>query len=197
VRAQNAPVPFSNLRLETPRLVLRELAADDAFAVQAWATDPEVYRYMEWGPNTLEQTREFLRRVVPMRLELPRRTFELGFVLKATGKLVGAGGLRIRSPEYRIADIGYVLRRDAWGQGLATEAARALVELGLRRLGLHRIWATCHVENARSAHVLEKVGMQREGRLRENVLKDGEWRDSYLYALIEGDPGVQWVIAGG
>jgi RimJ/RimL family protein N-acetyltransferase len=177
--------------------VLRELSEDDAVSVQAWATDPEVYRYMEWGPNTLEETQEFLRRLIPTRLELPRRTFELGFVLKGTDQLVGAGGLRIRSSQHRIADIGYVLRRDAWGQGLGTEAARALVELGLRRLGMHRIWATCHVENGRSARVLEKVGMQREGRLRGNVLKDAAWRDAHLYALVEGDPGIAWVILGG
>jgi ribosomal-protein-alanine N-acetyltransferase len=192
-----APASLSRLRLETPRLVLRELTADDALAVQEWAVDPEVYRYMEWGPNTLAQTQEFLRQVMAARLEQPRRTFELGFLLKATGRLVGAGGLRIRSAEHRTADVGYVLRRDAWGQGLATEAARALVELGLRRLGMHRIWATCHVENARSAHVLEKAGMRCEGRLRENMQKNGAWRDSYLYALVEGDPGVEWVILGG
>ncbi len=188
------PQDHSNVWLETPRLVLRELAAGDAPAVQEWAEDPEVYRFMEWGPNTLEHTREFLRTVMTTRFELPRRTFELGFVQKTTGKLAGAGGLRIRSPEHRIADIGYVLRRDAWGQGLGTEAARALVELGLFTLGMHRIWATCHVDNARSAHVLEKVGMQREGRLRGSVLKGGAWRDSYLYALVEGDPGIERVI---
>lgn len=189
--------PLLNVRLETPRLVLRELSAEDAIAVQEWATDPDVYRYMEWGPNTFAQTQEFLRRAVTLRLESPRRTFELGVVLQATGRLVGACGLRVRSPEHAIADIGYALRRDAWGQGLATEAARALVEFGLRTLALHRIWATCHVDNARSARVLEKVGMLREGRLRENVLKDGAWRDSFLYALIEGDPGVVRVIVRG
>jgi RimJ/RimL family protein N-acetyltransferase len=180
---------LSDLRLETPRLVLRELAASDALAVQEWAVDPEVYQFMEWGPNTLAQTQEFLRVAVAARLASPRYAFELGFVRKETGTLVGAGGLRIRSPEHRIADIGYALRRDAWGQGLASEAARALVEFGFRTLGMHRIWATCHVDNARSAHVLEKLGMQREGRLRENVLKDGAWRDSWLYAVVEGEAG--------
>jgi [ribosomal protein S5]-alanine N-acetyltransferase len=185
-----------SVRLETPRLVLRELAADDALAVQGWAVDPEVYRYMEWGPNTLEQTQAFLRQVVALRLTAPRHAFELGFVRKETGQLVGSGGLRIRSTEHRVADIGYVLRRDAWGQGLATEAARALVEFGLRTLGMHRIWATCHVDNARSGRVLVKVGMQREGRLRENVLKDGTWRDSWLYALVDGDPGTEATILG-
>jgi RimJ/RimL family protein N-acetyltransferase len=188
---------LADLRLTTPRLLLREFTLEDAPGVQRWAEDPEVYRYMEWGPNTLEQTQEFLGQALTARLEAPRRTFELGFELRATGELVGAGGLRIRSAEHRVADLGYVLRRDAWGQGLATEAARALVELGLRTLGMHRIWATCHVDNARSARVLARVGMQREGRLRENMQKNGAWRDSFLYALVEGDPGVEPVLVQG
>ncbi len=191
------PRDLSNVRLTTLRLVLRELAAGDAPAVQVWAEDPEVYRYMEWGPNTLAQTQEFLRQALTARLEAPRRTFELGFVLRATGELVGAGGLRVRSAEHRVADLGYALRRDAWGRGLATEAARALVEFGQRSLGMHRIWATCHVDNVRSARVLERVGMQREGRLRENMQKNGAWRDSFLYALVEGDPGIAPVLVDG
>jgi RimJ/RimL family protein N-acetyltransferase len=186
-----------DVRLATPRLVLRELALEDAPAVHAWAADPEVARYMPWGPNTPEQTEAFLRDAVPTRWETPRRTFELGIVLRASGRLVGACGLRIRSLDDRVADLGYTLRRDTWGQGLATEAARALVEFGFRRLGMHRIWATCHVDNARSARVLEKAGMRREGRLRENVRKDGAWRDSWLYAVVEGDPGFTPVLASG
>ncbi|HYD42504.1 MAG TPA: GNAT family N-acetyltransferase [Anaeromyxobacter sp.] len=185
---------LADVRLATPRLVLRELALEDAAAVQEWAADPEVARYMPWGPNTPEQTEAFLRDTVPTRWETPRRTFELGIALRASGRLVGACGIRIRSPEDRVADMGYALRRDAWGQGLATEAARALVEFGFRTLGMHRIWATCHVDNARSARVLEKAGMRREGRLRENVLKNGVWRDSWLYAVVEGDAGVTPVL---
>ncbi len=185
---------LADIHLQTPRLLLRELALEDAPAVQEWAADPEVARYMPWGPNTPEQSEEFLRSVVPTRMESPRRTFELGIVLRASGQLAGACGIRIRDADHRIADLGYVLRRDCWGQGLATEAARALVEFGFRALGMHRIWATCHVENARSARVLEKAGMEREGRLRENVQKGGVWRDSLLYAVIDGDPGFRPVL---
>lgn len=173
--------------------MLRELRPADLAAVHAWAADPEVVRYEPWGPNTPEQTAEYLKRSLAARGEEPRSLFELGFVLKETEGLIGAGGLRIRSREHSEADIGYTLRRDAWGRGYATEAAGALVELGLR-LGLHRIWATCHVDNLRSARVLEKLGMRREGRLRENVLQRGVWRDSYLYAVVAGDPGLPSVV---
>jgi len=187
------PPDLAHVYLETRRLVLRELKPTDLAAVHAWAADPEVVRYEPWGPNTPEQTAEYLKRSAAARAEEPRSVFELGFVLKEAGSLIGAGGLRIRSAEHLEADIGYTLRRDAWGRGYATEAAGALVELGLR-LGMHRIWATCHVDNVRSARVLEKLGMRREGRLRENVHQREGWRDSYLYAVLAGDPGIQSVV---
>lgn len=185
---------LGHIRLETARLILRELEPRDVDAVQAWATDPEVYRFLEWGPNTPGQTVDFLRRAAAARLETPRRTFELGIVVAETGALVGAGGARVRSADHLVADVGYALRRDEWGKGYATEAAGALVEFALGPLGMHRVWATCDVRNARSARVLEKVGMRREGRLRENMRIRGEWRDSYLYALVEGDPGLRSVL---
>lgn len=183
-----------DLHLETGRLILRELTLEDAPAVQRWAVDPDVYQYMPWGPNTLEQTLDFLRSAVAAREVEPRLVFELGIMRKDTGELVGGGGARVRSTVNREGDIGYALRRDVWGQGYATEAAAALVEFGLRTLGLHRVWATCHVENVRSARVLEKIGMRREGRLRDHTLARGAWRDSYLYALVEGDPGIREVL---
>lgn len=66
----------------------------------------------------------------------------------------------------------------------ATETAKALTKFGFNQLSLHRIFATCDVDNKRSAHVLEKIGMQNEGSLREHKWIRGAWRDSYLYAII-------------
>jgi [ribosomal protein S5]-alanine N-acetyltransferase len=181
------PRSLTDVRLETERLLLRELTAADGAAVQAYAADPEVVRYEPWGPNTEDQTQEFLRNVVVARWEDPRKAFELGIVVKETGLLIGAGGIRVTSLEQREGHIGYTLRHDSWGRGYGTEAARALVRFGLGQLGLHRIWATCHVENVRSARVLEKVGMAREGHLRKSMRQREGWRDSYLYALVADD----------
>ena len=83
--------------------------------------------------------------------------------------------------------MGYVFRRDAWGNGYATEAAKALAASGFGQLGMHRIYAHCDVDNVASARVLEKAGMQREGLLRQHMLIRGRWRDSYLYAALEDE----------
>ena len=82
------------------------------------------------------------------------------------------------------AAVGYCLHRELWGQGLITEAARALVDAGFRTLDLHRVAATCDVRNTASFVVMEKLGMRREACFRRDRQIKGEWRDTYLYAVL-------------
>ena len=171
--------------LDTPRLLLREPRDEDAAAIHAYASDAEVVRYLDWGPNTVEETTQLLAMARAARDAVPRTAYHLAIVLKATDELIGGCRIEIRSPAHGSGDIGYVLARPAWGHGHATEAMRALLAFGFERLALHRIWATCDVENQASSRVLEKLGMGREGRLRQNVRRKGEWRDSDLHAILE------------
>jgi ribosomal-protein-alanine N-acetyltransferase len=174
-----------NLPLQTPRLLLRDFVEDDWRAVQRYAADPEVVRYMEWGPNSEADTRNYVELVIASQKDQPRLDFDLAVTLRADDRLIGAGGLHVSNPHNREGWIGYVLNRECWGQGLATEAARALLTFGFGQFGLHRIFATCSPHNAASARVLEKIGMRREGHLREHKWHRGIWRDSFLYAILE------------
>ena len=178
-----------NLPIETPRLVLRDLAEGDGPAVHAYASDAAVVRHLDWGPNTAEDTARFLEMAQAAREAVPRTAYHLAIVLRATDRLIGGCRIEIRNAASGNGDIGYVLARDVWGQGYASEAARALLTFGFKTLALHRIWATCDVENSASARVLEKIGMEHEGRLRESVRRRGEWRDSHLYAILESELG--------
>jgi RimJ/RimL family protein N-acetyltransferase len=172
--------------LETQRLVLREFREDDGPAIHEYAADPEVVRYVEWGPNTWEETQGFLSKKLADRREAPRISYELALELKDEARLIGSCGLGIRQGLWdRTADIGYVLRRGYWHHGYTTEAALALVDFGFRRLQLHRIFATCDVRNVASARVLEKVGMRQEALFKQDRLQKGVWRDTYLYAILD------------
>ncbi|HUI64024.1 MAG TPA: GNAT family protein [Bacteroidota bacterium] len=99
--------------------------------------------------------------------------------------LVGGTGLTFETP-YR-AMTGYVLAKDAWGMGYATETLRAIVELA-RELGVRRLYALCHTQHAASRHVLEKGAFQREGTLRQYMefpnLSPGQLFDVFCYARI-------------
>ena len=81
-------------------------------------------------------------------------------------------------------EIWYLVEPESWGKGIATEAAKHLLDFGFGELGLHRIWATCLPENPASARVLEKVGMRKEGFLVGNLKIHGVWKSSFLYATL-------------
>ena len=171
--------------LKTERLTLREFESSDWRAVHEYGADPEVVRYMQWGPNTEKETQDFVRRAMVHQREQPRRHYGLAVVLQAEDRLIWGCGLTVSAPEYRGGWIGYCFNRSFWGHGYATEAARVLLWFGFNRLRLHRIFAACDPVNAASARVLEKVGMRREGHLVEHQCQKGRWRDSYLYAILE------------
>lgn len=139
--------------IETDRLLLRPLTEDDAGAVFAWVSDPQVNRYMIYTRHTdVEQTREWLRSIQPDEDNL-----EFGFVRRADGLLIGSGGTRPNGDG--TWELGYNLRRDCWGQGYATEAARAILELAHRERGVKVFTAGHAVDNPASGRVMEKCGM--------------------------------------
>lgn len=174
-----------DLRLETERLILRDFEESDWQAIHSYASDPEVVRFAQWGPNSETDTKNFIQRTISSQQEEPRQAFELAVILKSDNRLIGSCGLYLSSEQNREGFIGYCFHRDFWGRGYATEAAKAILGFGFQQLGLHRIFATCDPENLRSARVLEKIGMQREGYLREDKYVKGKWRDSLLYAILD------------
>ncbi|GAB1641189.1 GNAT family N-acetyltransferase [Krasilnikovia sp. MM14-A1259] len=173
------------MELTTPRLLLREFRFDDHAAVHAFASDPEVVRYTDWGPNDPQDTTAFLHEVAEQVQAAPRSVFALAVVDRADDWLIGSVQLAVISTQHRRAEMGFVLTRSRWGQGYATEAAAALLRFGFHELGLHKISATCDPDNVGSAHVLTRIGMQREGHLREHLYIRGQWRDRLLFAAVE------------
>ena len=170
--------------VETKRLILRDFRIEDWKAVHAYAADPKVVAFLPWGPNSADQTIDFVRKAIEDAARPNRKTFELAIVLREEDRLIGGGGLRLSGTENRDAGMGYVLHPAFWKRGLASEAAAAMVEFGFRRHGLHRIWAEVDPGNPASARVLEKIGMIREGRLRQHKWYKDDWRDSDIYSIL-------------
>lgn len=167
---------------ETERLLLRDFRLGDVPAVHVYATDPEVVRYMTWGPNTPEVTREVIDRFIGRQASWPRAQLDLAVEVRATGAMIGV--VSLHQADMDNSAFGYCYNRDYWGQGYGTEAAQALAEIAFTRLGHHRIWATCDVRNRGSYRIMEKLGMRREGLLRQDTKAHDGWRDSYLYAIL-------------
>ncbi|WP_433791191.1 GNAT family N-acetyltransferase [Actinoplanes sp. CA-252034] len=162
--------------LTTARLLLRPFEPGDVTAVHAYASDPEVVRYMDWGPNTLAETEAFVADAAD-----PAEGVHL-FAVEHEGHVVGAVELRVTNHIHARGEFGYALARSAWGRGLATEAAAAVLAFAFDRAGLHRVAATCDPANTGSRRVLEKTGLTYEGRLKDYLHIRGQWRDRLLYA---------------
>jgi len=169
--------------LETERLILRKMTLEDAEAIFAYASDPEVSRYTLWETHrSIEDSRAFLE------LEVSKRESggepDWGIVYKGDHRFVGICGIISWEPQHARAEIGYALSREYWGRNLMPEAARAMIRFGFERMSLNRIEARCIAENAASARVMEKAGMTHEGTLRQRELIKGAYRDIEVYAIL-------------
>ena len=173
------------VRLNTERLVLREFEPDDWEALHAIESLPQVARYQSFAPRTRNESRLYVLEAIQGAADHPRLTYDLAVVTADSGRLIGRCGLGTGDGEPREAVLWYTLHPDEWGRGYTTEAARAMVDFGFRTIGLHRIWADCDPANVASWRVLEKIGMRREGHLRENAWVKGEWVDSLIYAILD------------
>ena len=169
--------------LSNKRLLLREFTNLDWIDVHKYASQDIVCQYQPWGPNTEEDSRDFVSQVMQDSLQEPRTRF--AFAIVYNENMIGTGELNLRDITNREGEISYIINPDYWRQGIATEVAMLLIDFGFNILKLHRIFATCDPRNIGSSKLLEKIGMVREGRIREDLLiKDG-WRDSLLYSILE------------
>lgn len=173
--------------LQTERLTLRELRLTDAAEVAEGAGDTRVARYLLQVPSPYPVA--LARRWITSRIEWWEAgkgvTYAIAHRRKA-GTLVGTVSLRRFSRDRR-AELGYWLAAREWAGGVATEAARALVDFGFERMGLARIYAQVLDGNGASMRILEKLGMVREGVKRQHVKKGGKLVDVTIYGLLRDE----------
>jgi RimJ/RimL family protein N-acetyltransferase len=173
--------------LATERLVLRELRPSDAALVAAGAGDRRVAAFLIQVPSPYPIA--LARRWVAHRIEWWDQGRGVTFAVTlhdAPDMLLGTMSLR-RYARDRRAELGYWLAHPAWGHGLATEAAQAVVDFGFSELGLARIYAQVLADNRASLRVLDKLGMVNEGVKRQHVHKARRLHDVVLYGLLRDE----------
>ena len=146
-------------QFETARLILAAPAAADADAVfERYASDPEVTKYLGWPRHqSVADTRAFLAFSAAEWERWPAGPYLIR--ARSDGRLLGSTGLAFERPDEAMT--GYVLAKDAWGKGYATEALEAMVDVA-RRIDVRRIHALCHPHHRASLRVLEKCGFSRD-----------------------------------
>ncbi len=181
--------------IEGVRLRLRRSTPADAAFTYAAAHNIDVMRYMDWPAHRAQADARAYLEGCAARWDAGSE-FHWIIEHKASGQGMGEGmgesiGAIACRPHGHAVDFGYFLARSRWGQGLGSEAAQLLVGWLQRQAGVVRIWATADAENARSAAVLVKAGLQREGVMRKATLRpnmgapfDKTPRDTALYAWV-------------
>jgi len=192
---QGTPSPSSStvcsrdvgVKLETGRLILRPLVIEDAPVVARLAGRREIADTTLSIPHPYseQQAREWI--AMRSGQGKPGKEVVFALTLKPDGKLIGAMGLGDIGAEHCHAEMGFWIGVDCWGKGFATEAARAVIRFGFEELKLNRIYAHYMVRNPASGRVLDKVGMRREGLLRQRMRKWGVFEDVVLMAILRDD----------
>jgi ribosomal-protein-alanine N-acetyltransferase len=151
--------------LETNRLILRHLVMDDLGALFALYSDPEIRKYFPEGVLTLAETREHLE----WYIDGPRDHPELGLwatIHKETGMFIGRCGLLPWTIDSRLEiEVAYLLDKNLWHQGLATEAAAGILAYAFDKLNLSIIICLMHPDNIASQRVAERIGMTLAGKM--------------------------------
>ncbi len=175
-----------NLVLKSERLILRPFTPAVAADVQRLAGDRAIADTTERIPHPYEtgMAEAWIATHAPRFAN--RQALEMAVVLKNTNQLIGAVALTL-AMAHRRGVLGYWIGLPFWGQGYATEAARAMLNYGFHELGLQRIQAQHLSRNPASGKVMQKLGMKHEGHLRAHVLKWGVSEDVDVYGILRDD----------
>jgi [ribosomal protein S5]-alanine N-acetyltransferase len=174
------------ITLESERLILRPFEMADAPVLSELAGAFEVaattLNIPHPYPDGLAET--YIAGARDAMEQADRYSFAI--TRKTGGVLIGSITLSPR-PQHNAAEIGYWIGVPYWKYGYATEAARRVIQFGFEELKLNRIYASCFVENRASAHVLKKVGMRYEGRLRQHFYKGNRYLDADYFGILKDE----------
>lgn len=172
--------------LLSDRIALRRFGPGDLDGFVRYRSDPEVARYQSWeAPYPRTAGDRLIAGLADTHPDTPGQWFQYAMVLRWSDELIGDCASGTDADDPRLAEIGFTLRPEHQGHGYATEGARTLLGYLFGARGKHRVSARCDPRNAASARVLERLGMRREGHLRESTWAKGEWTDDLLYAILD------------
>lgn len=167
--------------IETERTLLRRFCVEDAEDMFAYASDPEVTKYLTFSPyQSVEQVRAFIESNFQDNLDVYAITD------KGTGQVIGSFGI-MPALLHNKTGFGYALNRSYWNLGLMTEVLSRAMELMFLDFGFQRVESTHYLDNVGSGRVMQKCGMVKEGVLRREKLIKGEYVDVVHYGILQED----------
>ncbi|MTI71877.1 MAG: GNAT family N-acetyltransferase [Firmicutes bacterium] len=173
-------------KLETDRLILRELKKEDMDFVYNHFSNEDVCKYL-LDNEPLKKRGEALEIINYYKDFEAKDHSRWGIVLKESNILLGTCGFHRLDRKNNIIEIGYDLNKSYWGQGYMTEALKEIIYVAFTNMQLNRIQAYVYIENIASYKLLEKLKFIREGVIRDKHLFRGNYYDHYCYSLLAKD----------
>jgi RimJ/RimL family protein N-acetyltransferase len=172
--------------LRTERLRLRYYRDGDAESLLRYYGREDTTRYLLDGPWDEEKARHEVSERKG-RLHIEAAGYAVSLVVEEGETIVGDITLWAVDHTLSLGEMSWVFDPDASGRGLATEAARAVLDLAFDHYGMHRVRARMDARNTASARLCERLGFEREGLLRQDWFIKGEWTDTLVYGLLAPD----------
>jgi [ribosomal protein S5]-alanine N-acetyltransferase len=176
-----------SIRLETKRLLIRDVTETDLDGFLRYMRHEDYWRDVPIDPPTAEYVATMLTRRLKQQAASPRTHYFMAVVEKGSGELLGEAIFYIRSVHWKQAEIGWGVSFDHVGKGFATEIGLAMLQFAFDNLELHRVYAQCRVENLASRRIMAKLRMREEGILRDNVFARGEWWSSAQSSILSSE----------
>jgi ribosomal-protein-alanine N-acetyltransferase len=171
--------------MSSKQVTLRELRASDAQSLFALLTTEEVSRFISPPPSTVEGFEHFIAWTLRQRTAGTYACFAV--TLKGFDTAIGIFQVRETEPGFGTAEWGFALGSPFWGTGVFAEGAELVLDFVFNTIGVHRLEARAAIRNGRGNRALQKLGAVPEGVLRKSFLKNGEYLDQALYAMVESD----------
>ena len=176
--------PTLSLPIKTRRLIIRDCTDEDWPNVYAYIKNPAFWKVQAGEPPTEDRVKALIQWAVREQNISPRINYYLAVTDAKSGDIIGEAVLKVIPPGHGQGEIGFGVVPALWKKGYATEIARALINAGFEAFNLNRIAAQCAPENKASIRVMQKLGMAREGLLREHYRSGGKYWSSVIYALL-------------
>lgn len=172
-------------KLETERLILRDMTLDDQDAFIAMSQDAKYQRFYDEDDCDPNKYRQLTELFVAQSVESPRQAYQLAVELKSTNEFIGTVCLRLE--QNRQASMGCAFSRASQGSQLAQEAAFKLADFGFKELGVHRIYAETISRNLAAINLCRRLGMRKEAHLKEHRFFKGQWWDTVIMAVLHSE----------
>lgn len=176
------------MNLKTKRLELTEISWKDLIDIHKFHSEPKVDEFNTLGiPDNLDQTKTIVKPDIEDQTKSIRSRYCWKIKLAENIEFIGLAGMFLSNDKYKMAEFYYKFYPKYWGNGFATETAKAIIKFGFEKHKLHRIEAGVATENIASVRVLEKSGMTCEGVRRKILPIRGQWKDNFHFAMVEDE----------